>query len=77
MIPQMLIFGFISTVVGLLVGSFIVGAVDNAINCNNITSSAGKTACGSVKTIAWSVYGIIPVTLFFFLLHLFGMSPTG
>ena len=68
------VMGFIGVAVGIIISVFIFGAVDNAINCTNINNNTGKTNCNLVKNTSWTVIGIIPITLFFVLFHIFGGS---
>ena len=71
------VMGFIGVAVGLMIAIFIFGAVDNAIDCSTIVSTTGETNCNLVKTTSWTVNGILPITLFFVLFHIFGGSFGG
>ena len=71
------VMGFIGVAVGLMISIFIFGAVDNAIDCTDITNTTGQTNCNLVKTTSWTVIGILPITLFFVLFHIFGGSFGG
>ncbi len=68
------VMGFIGVAVGLIIAVFIFGAVDNAIDCSDIVNTTGVTNCNLVKTTSWTVIGILPITLFFVLFHIFGGS---
>jgi len=68
------VMGFIGVAVGLIIAVFIFGAVDNAIDCSDISNATGVTNCNLVKSTSWTVIGILPITLFFVLFHIFGGS---
>ena len=83
------VMGFIGVAVGLMIAIFIFGAVDNAIDCSQITANTsnwnltaqgqttGETNCNLVANTSWTVIGILPITLFFVLFHIFGGSFGG
>jgi len=81
------VMGFIGVAVGLIIAVFIFGAVDNAIDCSDIEPSGwnatangtytGVSNCDLVKNTSWTVIGILPITLFFVLFHIFGGSIGG
>ena len=81
MINITFILAFISAAVGIIVGIMIFSAVSVAVPCPGDGANAdgtddntvqGYTECNNGKTTAWTVIGILPITLFFVLFQIFG-----
>ena len=81
MINITFILAFISAAVGIIVGIMIFSAVSIAVPCpggedqanfGNGTATQGYTECNNGKNTAWTVIGILPITLFFVLFQIFG-----
>ena len=76
--------GFIGAAVGIMIGIVIFGHITPAFDCAQLGPQSGDSAesnkssiqatssCNSAKNIAWTVMGIIPITLFFALFNVFG-----
>ena len=70
----------IVSAITLLIGSMVLGQVDNTIDCDTIDGSGAANAtnatiaCSNVKNITWDVYQIIPITLLFLVLGIFGIG---
>mgnify|MGYP001269327418 CR=1 len=67
------ILGFIGAAVGLIVGIFIFGAVEDSITCPDVTANPnGNDSCTRATQLAWTVMGIMPISLFIVLFSIFG-----
>ena len=64
----------IVSAITLLIGSMVLGQVDNTVDCNDINNANGTAACNTTKNITWDVYQIIPITLLFLVLGIFGIG---
>ena len=86
MINIQFVFGFIGAAIGIIIGILVFGQIVAAVNCPGEVGSTvnGKTLttadetiqgyseCQSAKSTAWTVLGILPITLFFVLFSIFG-----
>ena len=86
MINIQFVFGFIGAAIGIIIGILVFGQIVAAVNCpgevgstvngETLTTEAPDTQgfkeCQSAKTTAWTVLGILPITLFFVLFSIFG-----
>ena len=67
------ILGFIGMAVGLIVGIFIFGAVEESIDCPDATTNPdGSESCDRASHLAWVVIGIMPISLFMVIFTVFG-----
>lgn len=85
MINIAFILAFISAAVGIVVGIMIFSAVSVAVPCpgdgvnddgTDDKTVQGYTECHTGKSTAWTVIGILPITLFFVLFQIFGTGGT-
>ena len=73
MLDLSFIMGFIGMAVGLIVGIFIFGAVEDVIDCPDATSNPdGNDSCNRATQLAWTVMGIMPISMFIVLFSIFG-----
>ena len=73
MLDMSFIMGFVGVAIGLMVGIMIFGAVEDAIDCPDATANpTGEEACSRATQVAWTVIGILPVTMFMALFTIFG-----
>ena len=67
------IMGFIGMAVGLIVGIFIFGAVEESIDCPDVTINPdGSESCARATQLAWVVMGIMPISMFIVIFAAFG-----
>lgn len=72
--PVGIISVLIISAVTLLIGAIVLGNVDNVFSCSTINNTNGQSACTQTKTIMWNVYQIVPITLLFLILGIFGIA---
>ena len=73
MLDLSFILGFIGKAVGLMIGIFIFSAVEESITCPDATAHPdGSESCARASQIAWTVVGILPISLFMTIFTLFG-----
>ena len=67
------ILGFIGMAVGLIIGLFIFGAVEENIDCPDATINPdGSQTCDRATQLAWVVMGIMPISMFMIIFAAFG-----
>jgi ABC-type lipoprotein release transport system permease subunit len=67
------ILGFVGMAVGLIIGILIFSAVEDSINCPDpIVHPDGSESCERASQIAWTVIGILPISMFFAIFTIFG-----
>jgi uncharacterized membrane protein len=65
--------GFIGVALGILLVILIYGEIEPGIDCPNVEENAkGASACDRAKQSTWSILGVLPITLFFFMFTIFG-----
>lgn len=69
--PATLILTLIITSVVLLIGSNVLGTVDNTFDCSDINNTDGEESCNQTKSTTWDVYKILPIGLLFMALGVF------
>ena len=73
MLNLALIMGFIGMAVGLIIGVLIFSSVEDSIDCPDVgTNPDGNAACTKATGLAWTVIGILPISLFTAISALFG-----
>ena len=88
MINIQFVFGFIGAAIGIIIGILVFGQIVAAVACPGeigtigadgseikgepVTDTVGYKECTSAKNTAWTVLGILPITLFFVLFSIFG-----
>ena len=79
MLDLSFILGFIGMAVGLMIGIFIFSAVEESITCPDATANPdGSESCARASQIAWTVVGILPISLFMTIFTIFcGISKLG
>ena len=67
------IMGFLGVALGLIIGILIFGSVEDVIDCPTAQANpTGNESCEKATGLAWTVIGILPITLFVALFSLFG-----
>lgn len=67
------ILGFIGMAVGLIIGIFIFSAVEESIDCPDATVNPdGSESCARATQLAWTVMGIMPISMFIVIFSIFG-----
>ena len=67
------ILGFVGMAIGLIIGILIFSAVEESITCPDaVAQPDGSESCERASQIAWTVIGILPITMFFAIFTIFG-----
>ena len=73
MLDIQFIMGFIGAAIGLIIGIFVFSAVTESVECPDPAVDAnGAESCDRALSMAWTVIGIFPISLFIALFAIFG-----